>query len=124
MFCRLDFHRFEKREREFSSLDPAGDLSGTYGPFNMPQRIKMASKFERQHVSPLLHPPDSPDIRHCDFWLFGMLNGVLKDRKINSSDEIEKVITKIWDELTFDEVQSVVHNWMSHLAWVIENGGE
>jgi hypothetical protein len=31
-----------------------------------------------------------------------MLKGVLKDRKFNSSDEIEEAIAKIWDELTFD----------------------
>jgi hypothetical protein len=30
----------------------------------------------------------------------------------------------VWDELTFDEVQSIFHNWMSCLARVIENGGE
>jgi hypothetical protein len=45
-----------------------------------------------------------------------MLKGVLKDCEFNSSDEIEKVITKAWDELTFDEVQRVFHNLMSRLA--------
>jgi hypothetical protein len=39
-----------------------------------------------------------------------MLKGVLKDRKVNSSDENEEVITKVCDELTLDEVQSVFHN--------------
>jgi hypothetical protein len=53
-----------------------------------------------------------------------MSKGVLRDREFNSSDEIEGVITKVWDELTFDEVQIVFHNWMSGLAWVIENGGK
>jgi uncharacterized protein YjgD (DUF1641 family) len=53
-----------------------------------------------------------------------MLKGVLKDREFNSSDEIEKVITKVWDELTFEEVQSVLHNWMGLLIYVIENEGE
>jgi hypothetical protein len=48
----------------------------------------------------------------------------LEDREFNSSDEIEEGIPKVWDELTFDEVQSVFHNWISRLAWVIENGGE
>jgi hypothetical protein len=28
-----------------------------------------------------------------------------------------------WNDLTFDEVQSVFHNWMNRLRWVIENGG-
>jgi hypothetical protein len=53
-----------------------------------------------------------------------MLNGVLKDREFNSSDGIKEAIMRVWDELTFDEVQSVFHNWMSRRAWVIENGRE
>jgi hypothetical protein len=45
-------------------------------------------------------------------WLFGigMLKRILKNRDFNFSDEIEEVITKVWDELIFDEVQSVFHN--------------
>jgi hypothetical protein len=52
-----------------------------------------------------------------------MLKGVLNDREFNWSDEIQGVVTKVWDELTFAEVQSVFHNWMSRLGSVIENGG-
>jgi hypothetical protein len=43
---------------------------------------------------------------------------------MNSSDEIEEAIAKVWDELTFDEVQSLLGNWMNRLARVIENEGE
>jgi hypothetical protein len=53
-----------------------------------------------------------------------MLKGVFKNREFHSSDEIEEAITKVWDGLTFDEVQSVFHNRMSRFAWAIENGGE
>jgi hypothetical protein len=48
----------------------------------------------------------------------------LKDGKFNSSDEIGEAIPKVWDELAFDEVQTVFPNWMSGLARVIENGEE
>jgi histone-lysine N-methyltransferase SETMAR len=84
----------------------------------------VASKFEKHHVSRLSHPSYSPDISPCDFWLFGILKGVLKDREPNSSNEIEEAIVRVWVELIFDEVQSVFHNWMNRLAWTIENGGE
>jgi hypothetical protein len=40
------------------------------------------------------------------------------------SDNIEEAFLKIEKDLTFDDVQSVYRNWMSHLAWVIENSGE
>jgi hypothetical protein len=58
----------------------------------------------------------------CDFWFFGVLKEVLKDRQFNLSNEIEQVTAMVWDELTFDEVQSVFHKEMSRFAWVIENG--
>jgi hypothetical protein len=53
-----------------------------------------------------------------------MLKGALKGCEFNSSDEIEEANPKVWNELTFDEVQSIFHNWMRRLAWVIGNGGE
>jgi hypothetical protein len=53
-----------------------------------------------------------------------MLKRVLKDCKLDSSDEIEELITNVWDELTFDEEQRFSYNWMSRFAWIIENEGE
>jgi hypothetical protein len=46
----------------------------------------------------------------------------MQNRVFNSSDEIEEAITKVWDGLFVDELQSMFHNWMSRLARVIENG--
>jgi hypothetical protein len=53
-----------------------------------------------------------------------MLKGILTDREVHSHDEIEEAITMAWNDLTFDEVESVFHNWMNRLRWVFENGGE
>jgi hypothetical protein len=51
-----------------------------------------------------------------------MSKGIFKYPGFNSSEETEEAITKAGDELTFYEMQSVFHNWVSRLAWVIENG--
>jgi hypothetical protein len=85
---------------------------------------KVVSKFDKHHTAGLPRPPYSPDLSPCDFWLFGMLKEILKDRKFHSHDEVKEAITMAWDDLTFDEVQSVFHNWMNRLRWVIENEGE
>jgi hypothetical protein len=53
-----------------------------------------------------------------------MLKGIFKDRKFTLSDEIEAAITNQWNNLTFDDVQRVLRNWMSRLSSVIENRGE
>jgi hypothetical protein len=58
------------------------------------------------------------------FWLFRMLKGILKDREFHLHDEIEGTFSMAWNDLTFDDVQSVFHNWMNRFRWVIENGRE
>jgi histone-lysine N-methyltransferase SETMAR len=70
---------------------------------------KVASKFEKHHVSRLPHPPYSPEMSPCNFWLFELLKEVLRDREFKSGHETEKAITMVWAELTFDEVQSTFH---------------
>jgi hypothetical protein len=92
--------------------------------FNVPQWIKNGIKIREASCFMITTAPHSPDISPCGFWLFEMLKEVLKDREFKLSHEIEDAITKVWDELIFDEVQSLFHNWMSGLASVIGNGGE
>jgi hypothetical protein len=53
-----------------------------------------------------------------------MLKGILKGQEFHSHDEIEEVITIAWNDLTFDEVQSVFHNRTNRFKWLVENGGE
>jgi histone-lysine N-methyltransferase SETMAR len=69
---------------------------------------KIVSKFDKHHIARLPHPPYSPDLNPCDFWVFGMLKGILKDREFHLHDEIEEAITMAWNDLTFDEVESVL----------------
>jgi hypothetical protein len=85
---------------------------------------KAASKFEQHHIFRLPHPPYSPDISPCDFWLFGLLKGIMKRREFHSHEEIEEAITVAWNDLTVEDVQSIFYDWMRRLAWVIKHEGE
>jgi hypothetical protein len=82
------------------------------------------SKIEKNSISRIFHPLSSPEISSCDFWVFGTLKQILKDRELPSSDEIEDVIAQAWNDLTFDEVRSVVRDWIRRLVEVAENDGE
>jgi hypothetical protein len=53
-----------------------------------------------------------------------MSKELLKDREFNSNDGIEEVIAWVWNDLTFDDVQSVFYNRMSRLTRVIQHGGD
>jgi hypothetical protein len=85
---------------------------------------KVVLKFDNHHPAQLPHPVYSPDLSPCDFWLFGILKGILKDREFHSHDEIEEAMRMAWNDLTVDEAQRVFHNGINRLRSVIENEGE
>jgi hypothetical protein len=53
-----------------------------------------------------------------------MLKAIQKDPEFKSNDEIEEVIASARNALTFNDLQSVVHNWISRLVWIVEDSGE
>jgi hypothetical protein len=52
------------------------------------------------------------------------VKAILKNRELDSIDEIEEANTEIWDGLSFDAVQTVFPSRMQRLAGVIGNEGE
>jgi hypothetical protein len=48
----------------------------------------------------------------------------MKERVFQSEEQILAAITDSWNELTFEDIQRVFHNWMGRLTWVIANSGE
>jgi hypothetical protein len=77
---------------------------------------KVTSKIKKNHILRTPHPLYSPDISPCDFWLFGMLKQIARDREFSSSDEIENAIAQVWNGLTFDDVQSMFQDWIRRLV--------
>ena len=46
------------------------------------------------------HPPYSPDLGPCDFWLFPKLRG---SRRYATIEEIKEAVTKVIDTLTYED---------------------
>jgi hypothetical protein len=61
------------------------------------------------------HPPYSPDLSPCNFWLFGMLKDKIKDRLFRTIEEIITALHRVWSEVTLDDSQSVFFNCMARL---------
>jgi transposase len=85
---------------------------------------KIAEKLEKRHMKRAPHPPYSPELSPCDFWLFRILKQKMKERGFQSEEQILAAISESWNELTFEYIQRVFHNWMERLTWVIANSGE
>jgi hypothetical protein len=48
----------------------------------------------------------------------------MKDGEFHSHEEIEEAIRMAWNDLNFEDAQSIFYDWMRRLAWVIEHEGE
>jgi hypothetical protein len=81
---------------------------------------KLKSKIQKNHISRI--PPQLylPDISSCNFWLFEMFKQILRDQEFSPNDEIEDAIAHAWNDLTFDDVQSVFRDLIRRLSWVAE----
>jgi hypothetical protein len=44
----------------------------------------------------------------------------MKDREFPSHEDLEEAITVTWNDITFEDVQSIFYDSMRRLAWVIE----
>jgi hypothetical protein len=53
----------------------------------------------------LEHPPYSPDLAPCDFFLFPKVKSVLKGTRFASVTEVKKKTTELLRQLTDDEPQ-------------------
>lgn len=70
------------------------------------------------------HPPYSPDIAPCDFWLFGKLKEYLKGKRFDSETELFDALLTFSMQISKNEITRVFNEWIRRLHEVIENQGE
>jgi hypothetical protein len=85
---------------------------------------KITNEFDRLHIIRAPHPPYSPDLSLGDFWLFGFSKESMKGVEFSTDDQLLEAITRIWTDVTSEDIQSVFREWIDRLSWVIGNNGE
>jgi histone-lysine N-methyltransferase SETMAR len=85
---------------------------------------KVTDELANLKLNRVPHPPYSPDLSPCDFWLFKILKLKIKDGVFQRAEEIKIAVYRVWDELILNDLQSVFFNCIERLEWVSEHGGE
>jgi len=57
------------------------------------------------------HPPYSPDLALCDFWLFPKVKITMKGKRFESIQDIEAAITEQLKTLTKENFQNCFRKW-------------
>ena len=62
------------------------------------------------------HPPYSPNLAPCDFWLFPKLKEKLRGCRYETIEEMKKVVTKVIDTLTQEDFQKLLERYNKCIA--------
>jgi histone-lysine N-methyltransferase SETMAR len=73
-----------------------------------------------KNITVLEHPPYSPDLAPCDFYLFPNIKSVLKETHFVSVENVKAKTAKILNSLTEHDLQNCSEHWQHQFAAVCQ----
>lgn len=90
-----------------------------------PHKAKVTTTFlEERRVKVLDHPPYSPDLAPCDFWLFPTLKERLAGRKFDRIQDLTKAVKSELESIPREEYQKAFQKWQGRLQKCIQAQGK
>jgi histone-lysine N-methyltransferase SETMAR len=89
-----------------------------------PHKSKIVTEYlEKEKIISLPHPPYSPDLAPCDFFLFPRIKKELKNQHFDHIENLARAIQAITDGITKEDYQKSFENWKNRLQKCIDNDG-
>jgi hypothetical protein len=82
---------------------PMNRSRGTFLHLDKSMPHRAPRDFNRLGITRLLHPPYSPDLVLCDFWLFGTLKRRLEGYTFGDPVEVMMAVSTILSKIPVDE---------------------
>jgi transposase len=76
---------------------------------------KVTTFFEENGLERAPHPPYSPDLAPCDFYLFGYIKGQLRGQSFDDGESLLRAIEAIFQSIPRHILESVFTNWEKRL---------
>jgi histone-lysine N-methyltransferase SETMAR len=84
----------------------------------------VADAMEGSDLKRMPHPPYSPDLAPCDFFLFGYLKQALIAKDYTSPEDLLSEVTEIIRAIPHELLSRVFQNWKERLEECWKSGGE
>lgn len=93
---------------------------------NAPAHNALSVKqFLAEKCIPVLeHPPYSPDLAPCDFYLFPKVKSVLKGTHFESVEHVKVKTAELLRSITKNDLQHCFEQWKARMQRCIDRGGE
>ena len=90
-----------------------------------PNRMKAITNYLKEKCVTLLpHPPYSPDLAPCDFFLFPKIKKELAGRHFDRVENLARAIKTITNNIEIREYEKCFQDWQTQLKRCIEFKGE
>lgn len=90
-----------------------------------PHKAKAVTEYlKEQRITALPHPPYSPDLAPCDFFLFPRIKKELGGKRFESVEELKRAVKAIANDISKEDYTKCFENWCTRLKRCIEVGGE
>lgn len=86
--------------------------------------ISVKQFLAEKQVAVLEHPPYSPDLAPCDFWLFPKLKNVVKGTHFESVEDIKTSVTGVLKGLRTDAFEGCFRAWQERMHKCVQFKGE
>ena len=82
--------------------------------------ILVTDYLSKMGITIVPHPPSSPDLAPCDFWLFPKLRGC----RYETTEEMKEAVTKVTDMLTQEDLHGAFQKLLERYNKCIAAGGD
>lgn len=79
---------------------------------------------EEKGVELMEHPPYSPDLAPCDFWLFRKLKKNLRGKRFELESEIDLAVQEFFNSIPKEDWRGVFTKWQERMERCIQAGGD
>ena len=88
-----------------------------------PHRCQSVLDFLENQVVRVPHPPYSPDLAPCDFWLFSKIKSELRRQCFFSRQSLGENIGMVMQTITVENYANCFNSWKERLQLRINNNG-
>ena len=86
--------------------------------------ILVTDYLTKMDIKIVLHPPYSPDLAPCDFWLFPKLKEKFRGCRYETIEEMKEAVTKVIDTLTQEDFYGAFQKLLERYNKCIAAGGD
>ncbi|XP_076037492.1 histone-lysine N-methyltransferase SETMAR-like isoform X2 [Oratosquilla oratoria] len=90
-----------------------------------PHKARLTVQFlEQQGITLLPHPPYSPDLAPCEFWLFPKIKGAIAGKLFHRIQDLARAVNSELRGISASEYRECFMKWQKRMERCIEAGGE